>query len=300
MNMPLRRSPPRKTHRESTDSASGIKRCEPELAHTDHDNVTIGRGSKIKRDSSPNIYTFMKEIRDLLAKSSERNDNRYTSLQSTMKEILAQNKEIKESIDLISKQYDEMKIKCDSLEKLRKEDRLYIDELEEKVNIMEQSIVSSKIELKNIPVSGSEGKEKLCDIVLKTANVLDFSLQYHEIKDIYRTKNKTGNGSIIVDFCSTLKKESFLKSVRKFNTKNGANKLNTSHLVMEGPKKPVYIAEHLTQKGRRLNYLARTFAQQNGYKFCWTSFGKTYLRQDEGKPHTRIDSESDIAKLQQQ
>ncbi|KAL4718207.1 hypothetical protein ACJJTC_013525 [Scirpophaga incertulas] len=303
--MPLKRTPPPATP--PTDKKSKNKNASevvlsPEdigvsstthLSSLDRDNVTLRR----KCADASSMDFFMKEMKGLFAKSSEQYNSKFSLIQNTMKEILSQNKEIKESMEMISKQYDEMKIKFDSLEKQRKDDRLYISQLEEKIYTLEHSQTMSKFEIRNIPKGTVETKENLCEIVLKTANVLEVPLEQHEIKDVFRTKNKTGAGNIIVDLSTTIKKEKMIKNVRKFNIKNSANKLNTSHLSLGGPQKPVFVAEYLTLKGRHLNYLARTFAQEHGYKFCWTSFGRTYLREKEGKPYIRIDSESDLTNL---
>ncbi|KAL4721159.1 hypothetical protein ACJJTC_017314 [Scirpophaga incertulas] len=201
----------------------------------------------------------------------------------------------------ISKKYDEMKIKTDSLEKQRKEDRLYINQLESKVETLEQVILSSKLELKNIPIESTASKENLCEIVIKAANVLEVPLHQHEIKDIFRIKNKSGFGTITVDLGYPLwKKEKFIKNARRFNIRNSTNKLNSSHLSLAGPQIPIFVSDHLSQRARRLNYLARTFAQEHGFRFCWTSNGRTYLRKSEGERHIRVDSESDLSTLKKE
>ncbi|KAL4721323.1 hypothetical protein ACJJTC_005355 [Scirpophaga incertulas] len=200
-------------------------------------------------------------MRELIVKSTEQTNIKFSSLQSTINEILTQNKELKHSIDFISKKYDEMKIKTDSLEKQRKEDRLYINQLESKVETLEQIILSSKLELKNIPIESTASKENLCEIVIKATNVLEVPLHQHEIKDIFRIKNKSGFGTITI---------------------------------------PIFVSDHLSQRARRLNYLARTFAQEHGFRFCWTSNGRTYLRKNEGERHIRVDSESDLSTLKKE
>ncbi|CAF4798504.1 unnamed protein product [Pieris macdunnoughi] len=296
--MPLKRTPPSTPTPEDLKEArlnapkASFSGSAPDLSNEERSNVTMRR----KQDESY-IKKFITEIKDMLAKANSQNESKFTSLQSSMREILTQNTEIKDSIAFVSKQYEDMKAKYEKLEKQRNEDRLYIDQLEKKIESLERTSASTKLELRNIPKITGENKDSLCNIASKAADVIDFPIQKQDIKDIYRTKSKTGHGAIIVELGSVILKDGIIEKARKFNKMNSANRLNTAHLSLEGPAKPFFISECLSPCGKRLNYLARAFAQENGYKFCWTSFGRTYLRQDEGKRHIRIDSEGDLNKL---
>lgn len=240
----------------------------------------------------------MEEIRELLMKTSEKTEAKFSKLQTAMSEIIAQNSEIKDSIAFMSNQYDELAGRVASIEKGRKDEQLYICHLEQKVETLERSLCSTKFELKNVPWKDNESKEDLCEIVTKSAQALDVPLLKQEIKDVFRTKSKKGTSApIIVDLVSAVKREKLLKNVRIFNSKNNTNKLNTSHLGLNGPKTPIYVAESLTPTAQRVFYLARKFAKDHEYKYCWTSFGKVYLRLEEGKPYVAINSESDLSKL---
>lgn len=85
--------------------------------------------------------------------------------------------------------------------------------------------------------------------------------------------------------------------MRKYNKDHPECKLNTSHLKLEGASKPIFIAETLTTKGNRLFFLARDFAKANKYIYCWTSYGKVYLRKIEGSPLIRINEDADLIEL---
>ncbi|KAL4718886.1 hypothetical protein ACJJTC_006560 [Scirpophaga incertulas] len=268
--MPLRRTPPPAAtatppQGRTPSSASTIQNNPMhDLSALDRGNVTERRKNK----SSSNLESFMEEMRELIVKSTEQTNIKFSSLQSTINEILTQNKELKQ--------------------------------LESKVETLEQVILSSKLELKNIPIESTASKENLCEIVIKAANVLEVPLHQHEIKDIFRIKNKSGFGTITVDLGSALKKEKFIKNARRFNIRNSTNKLNSSHLSLAGPQIPIFVSDHLSQRARRLNCLARTFAQEHGFRFCWTSNGRTYLRKSEGERHIRVDSESDLSTLKKE
>lgn len=101
---------------------------------------------------------------------------------------------------------------------------------------------------------------------------------------------------VIVDFVSFTTKDNILQSLRNFNQKNSQNKLNTSYLKLAGDAKPIYLSESLTPKSQPLFYLARKYATENNFNFCWTSLGRVFLRQALGKKHFLIKSEADLDK----
>lgn len=120
-----------------------------------------------------------------------------------------------------------------------------------------------------------------------------------ELRDIYRpTSKRDSSRPIVVDFCSVVKKEDFLSAVKSFNKdKDRDHKLNTTLLKTNTEQKPVYVSEYLTYKQRRIFYQARLFATDNGFAFCWTSRGVTYLKKKEGAPFIRVNNETDLPKI---
>ena len=119
-------------------------------------------------------------------------------------------------------------------------------------------------------------------------------LQKTDIRDIFRINKKEGIPTIIVDFVHPKTKQDIVKKVRNFNKKNSSNKLNTSHIKLQGPSKPIYVSECLTQKAQRLYYLARNFAKDNLYQFCWTSRGRVYIKRAEEEKQILIDTAADL------
>lgn len=116
-------------------------------------------------------------------------------------------------------------------------------------------------------------------------------------RDIYRQKPKLQTpGPIVVDFTSTITKEAIIKSVRSYN-KNNQERLSTAHLQIEGSPGPVYVAEYLTAKSKRLFYLAREHKKKNNLMSTWTNFGKIFIIKDINSIPIRIDEESDFKNL---
>lgn len=294
--MPLNRTPPvTPMNEELTGTAlRNISQTgsTPNLSTMDSDNITSR--FKRKRDDEECDISFKNEIRLLLAASTAKSDAKFADLQVAMREIIAQNTEIKESIAFASRQYDDMVTKIESLELERKADRHHIQQLEERVEGLERLLSSTKIEIRNIPKKQGESKEDLCKFLTEnTAKALGMPIQSCDIKDVFRA-GKKDDLPIIVDFVSIAKKENIIKRVRKINTKS---KLNTTHFGLDTPTKPVYIAEKLTKNTQRTFFLARTYAKNNGFKYCWTSYGQVYLRKDDGQQHIIIRSEADLNNL---
>ncbi|KAI8426007.1 hypothetical protein MSG28_004983 [Choristoneura fumiferana] len=66
---------------------------------------------------------------------------------------------------------------------------------------------------------------------------------------------------------------------------------------IQGPSKPIYIAEFLTPKAQHLFYLARQYKKTHEYATSWTSYGKVYIRLRDGAPAILIESDKDIGLL---
>src|SRR5690606_32628565 len=59
-------------------------------------------------------------------------------------------------------------------------------------------------------------------------------------------------------------------------------------------QQPVRVYENLSPYMRKLRWLAKSTAQQAGYKFVWVRDGKLFVRSQEGTPVIRIRHEDDL------
>lgn len=300
--MPLKRTPPATPTRldvtnliQSVESVPELSGSAPNLSNIDQENSIRKR----KRDDVSCLSVFMEEIRGLLAESNRENSSKFSTLESKLEELITQNNSIMSTIEFVSQKYDELQIKLDEASNERKADRQYIQQLESKIETLERSMCSTRLELKNVPKKEKEeSKEDLCNIIIKTGSVVGVSVQQIDIKDVFRTKSKSDKpGIVVVDLVSAIKRDKIIRKTREYNRNNSSNKLNTQHLSIEGPEKPIYLSECLTPRGHHLYHLARKFANDNAYKYCWTSYGKVYLRRDTNERYTRVDSEEDLSKL---
>lgn len=137
-------------------------------------------------------------------------------------------------------------------------------------------------------------------MVTTLSNNIGCTLSRNDVKDIYRVRGKKegmSNTPIIVETSSTLLKNDILTMSKTFNAKHKA-KLCAKHLGLRTSEDtPIFITENLTAKSARLHFLGRDLVKSKLYKFCWTSYGKVYIRKDENSPVIMLQNEMQIQQL---
>ncbi|XP_014357637.2 uncharacterized protein LOC106710159 [Papilio machaon] len=296
--MPLKRTPPKTAIGAALDVhplQTQHSQSDPDLCSTYSTNAITSKPTqrtKRKRDRSTDQADFDDFKNTIMAVLKD--------LQTTISEIKEQNVKLQESVDFTAHKYDEILTKMKQIEEDRKVDKTYIRTLEDRIDKLEQQNRASSIEIRNIPKKSGETKQDLIDTLHEVCKIIKLPTQEIVVKDIFRVNKKSNSSTVIVDLNTVNQKETILKLMKKFNKGNSNNKLNTEQLKIQGPKVPIYISENLSPKTKRLYFLAREYAAQEKYKFCWTTHGKIYLRKEEGAPPKRINSEEDftILKLQ--
>lgn len=309
--MPLNRTPP---------PASSSPKADPSVVTVNRKNSTIKLTPSIDlqhsesvpdlRDLAVNIterkkrkfdenecdfYTVIQEMFDTFSKEQQ---VRFQDLDNTIKEVNAQNVELRNSVEVMSKKYDEFLIKISNLESEKIEDKNTIKLLEERLETQERKSRGTGIEIRNLPKTYGETKDHLCSDVIKIGQTVGLKIDCSTIRDIYRIPAKDGSNPVIVEFITVLTKDSVLREVKNFNkSKTKGNKLNTTYINSDYPLKPIYISETLTQKTQKLYYQARMFKKSYGYTFCWTSNGIVYLKKNADASQIRITNATDLEKL---
>ncbi|KAJ2937537.1 hypothetical protein O0L34_g19044 [Tuta absoluta] len=237
-------------------------------------------------------------MRSTLSKSDQKQEQKFQKMQDCLTAITIQNGRIQETIDYMSNKYDELHKKMDLYEAERKlQVKKIIGELENKVDSLERQLRSSTIEIRNIQFEPTEKKYDLIKLVKNIGNQLNLPLEEESIKDVFRTTSKNpSHKPIVVDFVSTLTKDKVLSAVKK--QKQEKKKLMSTMLGVTGPSVPIFISENLTAKNKRLFALAREYAKQHNFKYCWSAHGTIYLRKSDGDRVSRINSDNDLEELQ--
>lgn len=240
----------------------------------------------------------LSELKSMLLDFKVQQQQQFESLNSKINVLVTQNQDIRQSIDFLSGQYDDLILKLNHIEKENNDYKDRVNRLERRLEFLERSSRSATIELRNLPKQLNENKQTIIDLVKKVGTTLcpDKPLVETDIKEIYRTKTD----AIIVDFNSTMRKDTVLTSFKQFNKLRRSNKepqLNTDHLKVPGPTKPIFISEVLTSKAGRLYYTARQMVKNKKIAYAWTSFGKVYVKKEEGQSPIRIEDEVELQRL---
>lgn len=261
---------------------------------------------KRKRSSEVNIaqvqdmtIDLKNEMKDLINKVTESQTSQINTIMSTLKDIQQTNNIIQCTLLHLSEENKELKSKIENLEQQQKKDRDQIIILHNKLEEYQRTDRKSNIEIKNVPLKGNENKKDLLHLVTKLCGSLEVKIEQTEVKDIIKTKKQNQERStLIVEFTNTFVKMEILKAAKLYNNKYKTNKLSAKHLGLKAnPDTPIFVSENLTPMTSRLFFLARDFKQSNKYKYCWTSYGKVYLRQNDDSPIVHITNESQIQQL---
>lgn len=243
---------------------------------------------------------FKQEMRRLMTFFSASQANELKQVKTVLKEIQQTNNNIESSISFLAAQNEEFRQRIVELETQAKQDRNYITVLESKIEELQLESRKSSFEIKNVPKKLNEKKEDLIEMVGALSESLDFNITKTDIKDIYRVRPKSSDNkspTIVVETSSTILKNDILKAAKSFNIKH-KSKLCAKHLGLKTQEDtPIFLSEHQTPKGERLHFLARDLAKSKNYKFCWTAYGKVYVRENEHSPIIMIRSESQVHQL---
>ncbi|CAG9783470.1 unnamed protein product [Diatraea saccharalis] len=254
---------------------------------------------KFEGDDHSDMRSFMADMRIYFSNFTKNQDEKLLNLQESISDIKTQNAEIFKSIEFISNKYDQLSERLRKLEEERGENYNYISAIEERLDFFEKKGRSTYVEIRNIPKIPNETKESLTSLIEKIGSKVGVPVDHRDIKDIYRINSKSiENKPIIMELNTVAIKNNFIVFSKKFNKLQGSEHLNTQHLQLAGPPKKIYISDFLTPKLRRLFYLAREFAKENDFNYCWSSNGNIFLRKRDGSSHIRINTEMDLKKLQ--
>ncbi|VVC98073.1 unnamed protein product [Leptidea sinapis] len=75
----------------------------------------------------------------------------------------------------------------------------------------------------------------------------------------------------------------FFEIAKYTSKRNYSSKyLYISYIYVNGPCNPVFISENLSPQTKRLHYITTDYAKSNGFKYCWVTNGKIFLRRQDG------------------
>ncbi|KAJ8708989.1 hypothetical protein PYW07_008815 [Mythimna separata] len=253
---------------------------------------------KFEAEFSAELKTFKEDITSMFAELKKEQNEKFHKLQSNLEELKSLNTELRTDLQFYSEKYDELLKNIHCMEVEAQNSHEYVRSLENKVEYLERCTKSASIEIRNLPKNQRETKQDLVEILKTIGDSMSTPITVADIRDIYRLTSKSPEirGTVVVDFNSVLTKENLMNNVKNYNKTNAGNKLNSSHIHLPG-KTPIYLAECLTTKAKKVFYQAREFAKLYKYAYCWSAHGNIYIRRKEGETASKIVDEHDLEKL---
>ncbi|CAH2089435.1 unnamed protein product [Euphydryas editha] len=314
--MSLQRTPPRNISTESACRPEALVSygSDPQLLsqftneireqNTPPNYVSFRNKRPRETGTSPSDFSrFKDEIKDLVTSLICEQKQDIREISSSLKELAQINTGIESAVSLLTQQNENFRKKIEQLEQQSKKDREYISILENKIEDLQRWSRKSSIELKNVPRKPKENRSDLVNVVVNLSKTVNLELCPRDIKDVYRLKSKKEsekNPPVIVELPSTIMKTDLIKKIKEFNYKN-KSKLQAKHLGFTiNEDTPVFVSEQLTAKGSRLYFLSRDLVKTNMYKYCWTSYGKVFVRKDDTSKIIHIQNEAQIHHLMQE
>lgn len=263
-------------------------------------NFVSRRTKRPRDDCCSGLDSFKTEMLNTISALFSAQKTELMTISKELKDIKQTNINIENSVDYLSKQNEELHRKINQMELQSTKDREYIHLLEDRVEDLQRNSRKTCLEIKNVPRKPHENKIDLVNMVVNLSKKIECEITISDIKDIFRVQGKRDgnkNTPIIVETGSTLIKTNILKACKAYNIKN-KEKLRAKALgfTLED-ETPIFVSEQLTARGARLYFLARELYKTQQYKFCWTSFGRVYVRKDEISPVVLINNESQITQL---
>lgn len=283
---------------EKSPSEPDLSTCAGEGIRSQATSNLRAKRKRLQPTWSVEITELRDEMKELFNTSALQHEAQMNKLFPILANIQQANSKIDSTITFLAEENRDLKSKIKHLEdELKiKNDQMVL--LEDRLEDTLRTSNNKTIEIKNVPVDDKESQEGLITMVENLSRNLNINVSSANICDIYKTKGKSEKKSIIVEFSSTLIKEKILKCSKSHNLQNRTNKLSAKHLgFKQNTDSPIYVSEHLTLKASRLYFLARDLKKSKGYKYCWTSFGKVFVRKEENSPRIWIKTECQVQHL---
>lgn len=221
-------------------------------------------------------------------------------IETQQKELITTQKQVESSLTNLASFYEVLKnennklnqeitkLKHDNNDKLRS-----LNDLERQVDDIQRTLCSKSIELRSVPISNNENLQTYLQSLCNTIGV---KMEESNVVSAYRSRSSFNNNSnIIFEFKTKDCKQEIIAAIKKYSKQN-TEKLNTLHIGLK-EKRNIFISELLTKQTKQLFYKTREFARTNNYQYCWTTYGRIYIRKSHGSAAIPIRSELQLRDL---
>lgn len=170
-----------------------------------------------------------------------------------------------------------------------------VSQLEDRLSSLDQNTVRNEIEIQGV---NEHANENLFHTIKVTAMKIGVVLSEADIDDVSRVGPRRGADTqnsglslprpVVLRFVRHMKREEFLKAAK------ARRNITTDDIEVEGRKNRLFFNDRLTKENRQLFRQARLLKSSRGYKYCWTSNGRIFIRKRDGGPVIAIRGAADL------
>lgn len=259
-----------------------------------------------------NLDQFQEAVLSILMDIQSKQDKQLGAITADLVKIKQQNadiqktqKNLEEAVIYTSSQYDDIVTKIGTLEdkikestttrSVQQENSGQIYELQSRLEEVNRKLREKSVEIRNIPYTRDENKTEVVKRIYKCLS-LDFSNDL--VTDVSRVSTKDKNNKpLIVEINTAQSKAQFMGSLKNYNKTHRNNPLGTNKLGFAGNDTPVYASDYLTPHAAKLYYLARDLKRNHNYKYCWSSYGKIYVKKHDDSSAILLKTEAQVEEL---
>lgn len=166
---------------------------------------------------------------------------------------------------------NKMKEKDKTITALQNEQKNLKDEmvhLQTNLSTLEKISRNRNIEIQAVPECSSENVVTMFKTLCNKINLPITDADIHSCRRVAKvdtTSNRPRN--IVVTLASPRVRDDVLSASFRHNKINNNDKLNTSHLGIQGASRRIYVTEHLSPEAKKLHAATRQFAKDNNFKY---------------------------------
>ncbi|KAL4718093.1 hypothetical protein ACJJTC_015311 [Scirpophaga incertulas] len=226
-------------------------------------------------------------IQEYSTNISTKIDSLTSSIRSDLKTVKEEMSDMKGSMEFMNSKFESLlkehaETKEAMTELQRENTALHstVKDLNARVNALEQSARSNNVEIQCVP---ERKNENLVQMITQLSSVIKYNIKHEQILNCTRIAKIKPNSprpkSIVVQFISKKIRDEFLAASITFNrNKSIQDKLNSSHLGLNGEKSPIFIVDHLSPLNKTLHAAARAVGREKGFKHVWVRNGRIFMR----------------------
>nr|XP_022905211.1 uncharacterized protein LOC111417224 [Onthophagus taurus] len=241
------------------------------------------------------VYGMIKEIRSDMRSMNSRYEEMVESMQfcsQRVSDFEVSMKRLDDRLKIINKLNDE------NLH-LKKQ----VTELSGRVADLEQYSRRSNLEVQGVP---EKDGEDLVAVVGSLSEFLGVPVSSVDVDAVHRvphgpdaagtvTRRLTSPKSIVIRFCSRLKRDNFLAAAKL--KRRSAPAGSPPGLAIRGVSDRCFINEHLTPANKVLFGRARRVAKEKNYKYVWTRNCQIFVRKSDDARPLPIRCEADVDRM---